>query len=284
MLAALHWLPTADALWLVVICAPLGLLARRARTTWVTGAGAVLRELAITLGLYALWGLAGEHATVHIDAALRNGRSIWHFERWLHLPSELTLQHAALHHEWLVKAANFYYAFAHVPSLITFLVWLFVFHRAQYSRLRNALAYLTGSCLLIQMIPVAPPRLLPELGFVDTALRFHQSVYPPVGGGGPDQFSAMPSLHIGWAALIAFGVIVAGTGRRRALILVHLVLTFLAIVVTANHFWLDGVASIGLLAAAVGLARLTETAVGVVRIRVHRTTAAGLSPVQRASG
>ena len=61
-------------------------------------------------------------------------------------------------------------------------MWIFLRHRDQYPPWRNVIAILTFGCLAIQLIPVAPPRLLPELGFVDTAHLYGQSVYGAVVG------------------------------------------------------------------------------------------------------
>jgi hypothetical protein len=135
-------------------------------------------------------------------------------------------------------------------------VWLFLRHRDQYPEIRNALAILTLACFVIHLIPVAPPRLIGGTGFVDTGLRFHQSVYGPVGTGISDQVSAMPSVHIAWAALIAWGAIKASTSKWRWLVSLHLVLSMIVVVVTANHFWLDGVVAIALLVPSVYAGRV----------------------------
>ena len=63
--------------------------------------------------------------------------------------------------------------------------------------------------LAMQLIPVAPPRMLTETRLVDTAVLYGQSVYATVAGFA-DQLSAMPSVHVGWAVLIAFVVIADG--------------------------------------------------------------------------
>src|SRR5216683_2568359 len=117
-------------------------------------------------------------------------------------------------------------------------------------RVRTALVALTGACLLIQLIPVAPPRMLPGTGLVDTAVLYHQSVYAAHTGFEADQLSAMPSVHVGWAILVAIMVITAARSPWRWLALLYPVLTTLAVVVTANHFWLDGIVA-GLLLALV---------------------------------
>jgi hypothetical protein len=53
----------------------------------------------------------------------------------------------------------------------------------------------------------------------------------------------MPSLHVGWALLIAVVVIRTANSRWRWATIAHPVLTTLVVVVTANHYWIDAVVS-----------------------------------------
>jgi hypothetical protein len=62
-----------------------------------------------------------------------------------------------------------------------------------------------------------------------------------------DQFAAMPSIHVGWAALVSFGIVAASTSTWRWVFVAHLVLTIYAVSATGNHWWLDGFAAIVLL-------------------------------------
>ena len=211
---------------------------------------ALTGETALVLALYALWQFAGSFSVMGPGGALRRAAWIWRFERAVHLPSEAWLQRLFLPHPLLIQFFNLYYATLHFPVLIACLVLLFTFRREHYRRTRTTLAILTAACLLVQLIPVAPPRMLPLAGMVDTAVRYHQSVYASTAGFNPDQLSAMPSVHIGWALLVAVAVIGAARTRWRWLILAYPAMTTLAVVVTANHFWLDGIVA-GLLLAAV---------------------------------
>ena len=102
---------------------------------------------------------------------------------------------------------------------------------------------------------MAPPRLLPQLGFKDLALDYGQSVYGSLGSGIPGQLLAMPSLHVGWSVLVAWTVVRLGRSRWRWLAVLHPLLMAYVVVVTANHWWLDGVVSCGLLALAIPLAQ-----------------------------
>jgi len=243
----LEWEPAAMVVFLLVTVVVV-LRPRTSRSAVVVTAFA--RELAIMFTLYAVWRLANKLSLMQLDGALWRGRWLWDLQRAWHLPSEVTVQQMILPHPLIVQFANVYYAVAHVPAMILFLIWLFAWHRPRYPQLRNALALTTGACLLIQLIPVAPPRLIPELGVVDTPLLYHQSVYGPIGTGIAAQLSALPSVHVAWALLVGIGAVMVSGSRWRWLILAHPILTCWVVVATGNHYWVDGILAALLLAAA----------------------------------
>ena len=211
---------------------------------------AICREFSLVTFLYTLWRLAMVLPLDQPVGAISRSRAINSLQQILFLPSELSLQRFVMQYEWLARATNFYYAVVHVPATVAFLVWLFTRHRDKYPHWRNALAMLTAACLVIRYVRVAPPRFLPDLGYVDLATRYGLSVYGPVGTGVSDQFAAMPSIHVGWAALVSFGIVAASTSKWRWLFATHIVITMLAVSATGNHWWLDGIAAIALLAIA----------------------------------
>jgi hypothetical protein len=211
------------------------------------------QELALVASLYSVWRLARVLPLAQDEGAIERARQINRVQHTLRMPTELSLQHFVLRYDWLARFSNTYYAIVHVPALIAFLVWLFIRDRERYPQWRNALAMLTAFCVVIRFIRVAPPRFLPDLGYIDLATHYGWSLYGPVGTGVSDQFAAMPSIHVGWAALVSFGVIAVSTSRWRWLFSLHLVLTMLVVSATGNHWWLDGIVAIVLLAMAVGI-------------------------------
>ena len=208
---------------------------------------ALSKEFALIAVLYTLWRLAMVLPLDQPDGAIERARDINRWQQNIALPTELSLQQFVMRYDWLARSTNFFYAVVHVPATVAFLVWLFVRQRGAYPRWRNALALLTAACLVIRYVRVAPPRFLPDLGYVDLATRYGLSVYGPVGTGVSDQFAAMPSIHVGWAALVTFGVIGASRSKWRWLFLFHLVFTMFAVTATGNHWWLDGIAAVALL-------------------------------------
>ena len=215
-----------------------------------------LLESAIIAGLYALWQLAASQSVLGTAGAFDRARWIERSQRDWGLPSERSLQKFVLGHPLVAQACNWFYASAHFTALGALLVWLFVRHRDRYPRVRTVLVLLTASCLLIQLIPVAPPRLLPSLGFIDVAEQYGQSVYG-IGGITVDQLGAMPSVHVGWALLIGWAVITASPSRWRWVVLAHPLITIFVVAATGNHFWLDGIVAGALLAISVGVVELT---------------------------
>jgi hypothetical protein len=208
-----------------------------------------VREAAMIAGLYTVWQLVGSLSKSGTQDALARARWIERIERDWHLPSEASVQRVVTSNDVVTRVANLYYATMHFGGLFVFLIWLFARHRERYRPVRRVLALTTLACLLVQFVPVAPPRLLP--GFTDTAIEFGQSVY----AGGYDSLSAMPSVHVAWAALIGWAVWRIGRGPGRWVGPAHAAVTVLVVVATANHWWADGIVAVGILAGCAVLER-----------------------------
>jgi hypothetical protein len=246
---------------------------RRASRPRLRAVAGFLQEAGVLLALFALWQLAGSYAVMGPDGAIDRAQWIWHTERAVHLPSEAGLQQAFLSHPLVVQAMNLYYAGLHFAVVIGCLLWVYIWHRRQYPQVRTTLVLFTAGALLIQLVPVAPPRMLPGDNMIDTAVQYGQSVYGSVAGFNADQLSAMPSVHVGWALLVALVVVQLSRSRWRWLVLGYPALTLLAVVVTANHFWLDGIAAAVLLALALVVQRAGRIARRRLRARYQARVA-----------
>ena len=247
----LGWQPAAVIAVCVAVLAAALIRTRRAR---LVATGRFAGEAALLFGLFALWEYAGSFALLPSWGGLPRARWLWHAERLVHLPTEVSVQRPFLPHPLVVEAFNLYYAVLHFPVLIGTLIWLFGWHRGYYRHIRTTVVVFTAASLLVQFIPVAPPRMLPGTGLVDTAAQYGQSVYGSPGLDA-DQYSAMPSVHAGWALIVAIAVITASRSRWRWAALLYPALTTLVVVVTANHFWLDGIAAAVLVLGALGIQR-----------------------------
>ncbi|MFC9292644.1 phosphatase PAP2 family protein [Streptomyces sp. NPDC057011] len=213
----------------------------------------LIRELLLVAGLFAVYKAGRMLSTGRTDEAYRNAARIWDAERALHLPGEGAVQRLLLHGDALVHAANTYYAAVHFPATALFLIWLYLRRPGHYLWTRRVLAVLTGAALVLHLaFPLAPPRMLGDAGMIDTGQVYGPTVYgaAPATDTMANQFAAMPSLHFGWALMLALGMIAATRSRWRALWLLHPLLTLLVVVGTANHYWLDAIVATLLLGAA----------------------------------
>lgn len=244
------WLPWKPAVGLALLCLVPGFGLRTAAGRKQRSAAALARETALVLALYSIWQLAGTLSVMQVNGAEQRGRWLVDFQRALHVPSEASLQRLVLPHPLWVQFCNGYYAIVHVPALIAFLIWAFLRDRSRYARWRTTMALSTAACLAIQLIPVAPPRMLSDLGFVDTALLYKQSVYSALGRGVAGQLAAMPSVHVAWALIVALGMWQITASKWRWLGIAHAVVTVVVVSATANHYWADGAVAAALIGAA----------------------------------
>ncbi|MEU9304165.1 phosphatase PAP2 family protein [Streptomyces sp. NPDC048269] len=245
----------------------------------------LIRELLLVAGLFTVYKAGRTLSTGRTEEAFRNAARIWDAERALHLPGEGAVQRLLLHGDALVHTANTYYAAVHFPATALFLVWLYIRRPAHYLWARRVLAVLTGAALVLHLgFPLAPPRMLGAADMIDTGQVYGPTVYgaAPATDTLANQFAAMPSLHFGWALMLALGMIAATGSRWRALWLLHPLLTLLVVVGTANHYWLDAIVATVLLGAALlliprpgaGAAVEADADAGAVRALPGRRTAA----------
>ena len=202
--------------------------------------GVLLREfllLAAMLWLYRYVRFLAKSDTVD---AFQNASRVMHFERALGLEFEAPLQQLLLPFKNVIVASNRYYISVHFLGSVAFIIWAFVRSLEQYRKVRSvAVAVTLGALAIHVLFPLAPPRMMP--GFVDTmALYGPNPVQLRSRASFANQFAAMPSLHVGWALIVAWGVISISRSQYRWAIIAHPVLTILAVTITANHYWLDG--------------------------------------------
>ncbi|SNY87123.1 PAP2 superfamily protein [Nocardia amikacinitolerans] len=220
--------------------------------------GEAIRQLALITVLYLGYRFGRLITADDTARAYGNAHDLLGVESRLGMLAETTVQAPFLRWDLLAVSANFYYATAHFTVAVGVLLWLWVFRPRHYRLTRNLMVGLTGAGLLLHvLLPLAPPRMLPERGFVDLAALHGQSVYGPSHADGmSNQFAAMPSLHVGWALLLAVAVVAATRTRWRWLALAHPALTTVIVIGTGNHYWLDAIIAVLLLAGTAVLHRM----------------------------
>jgi hypothetical protein len=203
------------------------------------------QELGILAVGYWLYSMGRNAVPLQASIALRHGRSIQHIQDILHLNWELSFNHFVAAHEWLAQVLNYYYSTLHFIITPAVMIWLYLRRPHVYRGGRTVLVTTTLLALLgFYLYPTAPPRLLPQFGYIDTVLKFHTwgSLADPRIAEHSNQYAAMPSLHIGWA--LWCGLAIWACARRlwvRILGLMYPVGTLIVILGTGNHFILDAV-------------------------------------------
>jgi hypothetical protein len=227
---------------------PNRLLRHRAPRWW--------QELLLIAIGYFLYGRVRNLVPEQESIALRHGRGVQHLQNALHLNFELSVNKFVAGHEWLAQVMDYYYATLHFIVTVAVLVWLYLAYPRIYRGVRTIL-FATSLIALVGfwLYPLAPPRLLPQYGYIDTLLKFHTwgSLADPNIAEHSNQYAAMPSLHMGWA--LWCGVTIFLCARRwwvRLLGALYPVWTLLVIIGTANHFIIDAVAGLAVFLAGAG--------------------------------
>ncbi len=248
-----------------------------------------LVQIVALLWIYAIYDRARTRVTAPVGVALAHARQIASTERLLGLNVEQSVQQLALHVPWLAAAMNVVYSTTHlvIPPAVLFVLY----RRApeRYRHWRNTFVVMLGLALVcFWLFPLAPPRLAPSSSHVvdtaNTALSVDRTpvaawISSASGSSGPtwtgatNPFAAMPSLHVAWALWGALAILpVLRRRRTRLAAVLYPGVIVLAVVVTANHWILDGVAG----AALVGVASAAVTATESSRARLPaRAAAAG---------
>ena len=198
------------------------------------------------VGLFFVYKLVRFSVRGQAGEAFSNAQTVVDIERALRFFTEPELQRIVMDHPGVVRFLNQYYIGAHFPVTIAVLAWLYVRRPLGYLTTRRILLVSSAVGMLIHVVyPLAPPRMLPSLGFVDTGKLFGPAAYGTgaVFGDIANEFAAMPSLHFGWAVIMAVAIVRYGRTPLRWIIVVHPMLTTAAIVMTANHYWLDALVS-----------------------------------------
>ncbi|MFB6703571.1 bifunctional glycosyltransferase 87/phosphatase PAP2 family protein [Streptomyces sp. NPDC056333] len=236
----------------------------------------LLLELLLIRVVYSAYAHVRLAATAGRTTAEAHGRQIHSLEKWLHIDIEHWANHTVVHIGWLKSFFDYYYSTFHFIVPLAILGVLYVRRPADYRWARSTLGFATLVALLgFWLYPLAPPRLMPGLGFIDTVHGVQDFAKPDYGTltSMTNQYAAMPSLHFGWS--LWCGVMIVMLAPKlwmKALGLLHPLFTVSAIVATANHWVLDAVG--GALVIALGFV-LTHVLAGPRKLQPVVDRAAG---------
>jgi PAP2 superfamily len=177
--------------------------------------------------------------------ARANGQAVIDVERSLHTFFEPGFQKLFLDHRWIIDFANFMYMNSHFVVTTVFLVWLYVFRNQNFYFVRNMFMVAMGLAVIgYALLPTMPPRMFD--GFTDTITDFSQVNHDSgLVKLFINPYAAIPSMHVAFSTMIGVtGVLVTRHRISKILWAAYPVLVFWVVVVTANHFWIDGAAGL----------------------------------------
>jgi hypothetical protein len=206
-------------------------------------------QFAIWFGFLGVYQLARGLAPHDPARALANGLRVIGWERThAHHLFELTFQNLAASSHVLELAVSWTYWNSEFTVIGLALLWVYLRRHDSFARFRNTvlLANVLGLVGYV-LVPTAPPRMFPNLGFADTL----GSIGGLNHGSGlielaSNPYAAMPSLHAADALIL--GVTLAYVCRHRVAKLAWALWpawVWFSVMATANHFWLDIVAGVG---------------------------------------
>ncbi|WP_328911366.1 phosphatase PAP2 family protein [Streptomyces sp. NBC_00234] len=220
----------------------------------------LLLELLLIRVVYSAYAKVRLAATAGRPTAEEHGRQIHSVEQWLHIDVEHWANHAVVEINWLREFFDYYYSTFHFIVPLAILGVLYVRRPADYRWVRSSIGFATILALVgFWLYPLAPPRLMPGLGFIDTVHGVQDFAKPDYGTltSMTNQYAAMPSLHFGWS--LWCGVVIVMLAPKmwmKALGLLHPLFTVCAIVATGNHWVLDAVGGAVVVALGFGLTYL----------------------------
>jgi hypothetical protein len=179
--------------------------------------------------------------------AMAHARDVVAIEGAIFRHLELNLDHWIVTVPVLAVAACYFYALMHY--LMTPAVLVLSRQRGGWQYWRGYWALVVGSGIALVVYanwPLAPPRLMPELGTIDVMQHFAHAGWwgdaasAPRGlGDATNQFAAMPSLHFGWSLWSGIQMWGFGGRRWRTAAVAYPTLQAIVVLATANHFLLD---------------------------------------------
>ncbi|MEV5240477.1 phosphatase PAP2 family protein [Streptomyces cinnamoneus] len=239
-------------------------------------------ELPLIAVVYGLYSAGRLLVRGDVQSAVDHGIAILDLEKTFRINFEHPLNRLFTDHASIGIPADFAYAALHYLLTPALLVWLFRRRPDHYRRMRTWLMISTLIGLIgFTLLPTCPPRLLDgSYGFVDTMRQYSEygwwggDASAPRGLGGlTNQYAAMPSLHVGWA--LWCGAVLWRHGRaawaRIAGIAYPLLIT-LVVMGTANHYFLDAAAGVGVMGVGYLLARPALRLTARIRHRFAGTT------------
>ncbi len=203
-----------------------------------------LRQVSLFALAYVAYRIVRGMVEGDANAAFAHARDLISLERGMHLFVEPSIQAWASGSHVLMVAASWLYVNAQTSVTIGALLYLYLRHNRNFYFVRNMFMIAMAIALVgYTIFPTAPPRFMPEWGFIDSVSDFtgvHVSHQSAMANALFNPYAAVPSMHVAFALMIGWPL--ARLSPRRivkVLWMLYPLLMAFVIVVTANHFIVD---------------------------------------------
>jgi len=215
------------------------------------GAVDLLWQIVLFCGAYWLYRLVRGQVFDQSAAAFDHARDIVSLERSVHVFVEPSLQQWAIRTGFLDDVGSWMYLNTHFIVTTCTLAFIYLFRNEHYYFVRNMFMVAMGLALVGYVLyPTAPPRMLPELGFVDSVSDFTGVSSDSDVNALFNPYAAVPSMHVGFALMLSIPMIRMARHRAtKVLWAFYAPIVTGVVVVTGNHWIFD--AATGALVAAV---------------------------------
>jgi hypothetical protein len=203
-----------------------------------------LRQVSLFVAAYVAYRIVRGLVEGDANEAFAHARDLISLERTLHLFVEPSIQAWASGSHVLMVVASWLYVNAQTTVTIGALLFLYLRHNRNFYFVRNMFMIAMAIALVGYVVfPTAPPRFMPEWGFIDTVSDLtgvHVSHQSAVASALFNPYAAVPSMHVAFALMIGWPL--ARLSRHKivkALWIFYPFLMAFVIIVTANHFIFD---------------------------------------------
>jgi hypothetical protein len=244
----------------------------------------VLRQVALFAAAYLAYRLVRGLVEGDANAAFAHARDLISLERTMHVFVEPSIQAWASGSHFVMVVCSWLYVNAQTTVTVGALVYLYLRHNRNFYFVRNMFMVAMAIALVCYAaFPTAPPRFMPEWGFIDTVGQVtgvHVNAHSASLNALTNLYAAIPSMHVAFALMIGWTLARLVRWRvARVLWVLYPFLMAFVIIATANHFIID--AMLGALTA--GASAYAATWMARARPQAWRFSTVSTAPLRASS-
>lgn len=165
-----------------------------------------LVQFSVMFGIYEIVRIIV--ASLHPDSstAFNNATDLVNLQEYLGIGNiEYEWQSRTLKYEWIIYICNHFYKQSHWTGVGIFITYFYKHHHKHFSFIKqwfitsNVIAF-----LIFALFPMAPPRMVKDLGILDTLRLSNDYSSAMLNSPLVNHFAAMPSMHFGYSFLFSF--------------------------------------------------------------------------------